>query len=64
MAVNKSLLENEQLKQQVAEMESNVHNNSKATKILSDLMAKGLVAQDDAGNIEVPSASKMRPQGS
>jgi len=61
LAVNNSLLENEQLKQQVEQMKSNVHSNSEATRILSELMAQGLVKQDEAGNIEVPSASKKRP---
>ena len=63
-AVNASLLENEQLKQQVEQMKQNVHSNSEATQILSDLMAQGLVQQDEQNNIVVPSASKQRPHGS
>ena len=42
-------------------MEQEGENNRKAATILSDLMQKGLVQQDGSGNIEVPSASKKRP---
>jgi len=42
-------------------MEHEGENNRKAATILSELIAKGLVKQDDDGSIQVPSASKKRP---
>ena len=60
-AVNASLLENQRMKHQMAQMEQDNANNSKAATILSELMQKGLVEQDESGNIKVPSASKQRP---
>ena len=61
-AVNTSLLENQQMKQRLAHMEQEGSNNQNAAKILSELMQKGLVKQDESGNIQVPSASKQRPK--
>ena len=63
-AVNESLVENEQLKSQLTQMQNQGQNNQKAADILSELLSKGLITQDDSGNIDVPSASKKRPNAS
>ena len=46
------------MKRRLEHMEQEGANNSNAAKILSELMQKGLVKQDESGNIQVPSASK------
>jgi transposase-like protein len=53
-----------QLQNQLVQMEREGENNRNAANILADLMQKGLVHQDAAGNVEVPSASKKRPNNS
>ena len=63
-AVNESLVENEQLKSQLPQMQHQGQNNQKAADILSELLSKGLITQDGSGNIDVPSASKKRPNAS
>ena len=51
------------MKRQLAQMQNQEQNHQKAADILSDLMTKGLITQDGSGNIDVPSASKKRPNG-
>ena len=61
-SASQTIEQNEQLKQQLVQMEQEGTNNRKAANILTELMHKGLVQQDGNGNIDVPSASKKRPE--
>ena len=56
--MNTSLLENQQMKRRLEHLDQEGVNNTNATKILSELMQKGLIEQDAQGNVQVPSASK------
>ena len=46
------------LTDRIAELEAAGQNNNSATNILNNLLAQGIAAQDENGEIYVPSASK------
>ena len=55
---------NQEKQDKIAHLEELAENNQTAANILTDLVQKGIAVLDKNGEIQIPSASKIKPRQS